>query len=293
MKRTLLPLLLVIIFTVTSPIIGYSNTMSLPNEGKFSSVPSNLYQAVAAVESLPEAAKLIDEVQKEGPISIEAQYFTDSDFEALWDSENRIIYINISRNETLGKEISSILFELHNAKTNKKLVGFFKQAQTGLIDKDSYVESVERLEYHNALSTSQLIEKGITRSLFPEDTRWDIFSSFEDHYKIQQIYGHSQWIADRFDSLCPAPRRISYHGTIKGLDRMSLLEKDKVVRLLVLKNQMKSADPMKAQEAYETIKEEFDETSGYNSDHATESADHSRDKQLFNVVFNKFQTANT
>ncbi|MEM1283114.1 MAG: hypothetical protein AAGG81_06125, partial [Chlamydiota bacterium] len=263
MKRKLFLVLIYLFCSVNFHADAYSNIMGQklengqPLAGKFSSFSSSLYRAVAAIESLPEATKLIDEVQKEGAIAIEAQYFHDSEFEALWDSENRIIYVNISRNNTLGKKISSILFELHNAKTNKNLVTIFKQAQSGLIDKDSYVESIERLEHSNALSTSQLIEKGIATSLFPEDTRWDIFSNFEDHYKVQQIYGHSQWIADRFDSLCPPPRRKPYKGTIKGLEKMSILEKNKIVRLLVLKSQMRSDDPLQAQRSYDQIQKEF------------------------------------
>jgi hypothetical protein len=256
-----------------------------PGKGSFSSFPASLYEAVKAVESLPDAAKLIDEVQAEGPIGIESQYFTESDFEALWDSENRIIYVNASRNDTLGKEISSILFELHNAKTNKNLRDLFQQAKSGQIDKDSYVKCVERMEHGNALNTSLLIEKGIDQSIFPEDSRWEIFSSFEDHYKIQQIYGHSQWIAERFDSMCPTPRRKTYNGTIDGIDKMSLGEKDKIVRLLVLKNQMNSGDAREAQQALQEINKELKKVELCEATHATNCAEHSIDKKLLKLVF--------
>lgn len=282
----------------TSPIIPQLTAESTPLEtvtltpqGKFSSFPASLYKAAAAIESLPEAEKLIDAVQKDGPIGIEAQYFRESDFEAIWDSENRIIYVNLSKNETLGKEISSILFELHNARTNQKLLRLFQEARTGLIDIDSFVESVERLEHQNALSTSKMIEEGIARAIFPEEARWDLFTSFDDHYKIQQLYGHSQWIAERFDSLCPCHRRKAYRGTVRGLDRMSPLEKNKIIRLLLLKNQMRSPDPALAHKAYESIQEEFRTSGTSPSDHAKEDIDRSTDKHLFDVVFGHAPTS--
>lgn len=230
--------------------------MALAKE-KILHYPPSLAKAVKAIESLPDAAELIAEVQAAGLIKIEAQFFYDSDFEALWDSESRIIYVNESNNTTVGKQIASILFELHNAKTNNSLRRLFQQAKTGQIDKNSYVESIERMEHKNAVSTSQMIEKGLALSLFPQDARWSVFSNFDDHYKIQQIYGHSQWIANKFDILCPPFRRIAYSGTIRGLSSMSSKEKNAIVRLLVLKNQIDSEDIGDSQKVDQLIREEF------------------------------------
>lgn len=227
----------ILIFSMQSaPLLGNiaPQTPKFQQE-KFNYVPPSTRAAVKAIESVPEAVSVLKQVQEKGAIRIETEYFHDSDFEALWDSTNRIIYINEANNETTEKMISSILFELHNAKTDEQLKRLFKQAKTGQIDKESYVESVEKLEYHNALATSQLIEKGIQEGMFSRKARWEVCSNFQDHYRVQQLHGHSQWIANKFNNMSPAYRHKDYKGTINNLGRLTEKEKRALLREIAIK----------------------------------------------------------
>lgn len=73
---------------------------------------------------------------------------------------------------------------------------------------------VEKIEHKNVLSTAQLIEQGIRAKAFPLETRWKIVHDFNLHYKIQQLTGHSDAIAQDYRNIAPKNSRSSFRGTI-------------------------------------------------------------------------------
>lgn len=173
------------------------------NNGSIDCAPQ-LHHSLMSIQKVPEARKLIEDIQREGPIRIAASNeHLSEQFGAFWDVDRRIICVNLSANRTEGDLIGSILFELHNASVNSKLNHLDDLAASGNIDRESYVQAVERLEYHNSVKASAIAEKGIQMGVFPSDARLPTYSNFEEHYRFQKIGGHSAWIAKNFDQLTP------------------------------------------------------------------------------------------
>lgn len=168
---------------------------------EFNSYPLQLKPVVKTMERLPEVQALLELVQQSGMVKIEVISGQHGDFDAFWSGPQRTILINPQRNSSDGTLICSILFELHNALANPKLKHLTHLATMGAISKQDYVEKVERIEHQNALHTCQIIEKGIKQGIFPTSTRWTIYEDFSAHFKIQQTYGHSAWLAERYDEL--------------------------------------------------------------------------------------------
>lgn len=268
----------------TKPIKTHKTAVSRPS--KFSSYHSSLKQAIKAIENLPEAVALIEEVQTKGPVSVDARNIESFDFEAMWNSSARKIIVNTEKNKSLGKTICSILFELHNAKTNDALLAIFAMASAGTLSKDEYVEKVERMEHENAVATNRLIEKGIQLGLFPEDTRWSIFQDFNDHYMIQQIFGHSQWIANNFETMHPANRKDKFRGTIAGLESMTEQTKQELALILTLKNRAKHPNPKIAREAENKLQNLLKELEFCEENPSNPLCiEHPQKKQLLKIAF--------
>ena len=170
---------------------------------QYNSIPCDqeLQQSLTQIQKLSSARDLISNVQKEGPIRVLVNRTISGQFGAFWDPDQRIIYVTLSRDRVDGSIIGSILFELHNASTSAKLDYYDSLARAGKISKERYVESVERLEYQNSLSTAKLAEQGIQLGLFPHGARLPTYANFEEHYRIQKMGGHSAWIANNYDQL--------------------------------------------------------------------------------------------
>lgn len=192
MFKKLTSLLFVISLTVISTL---SATVSCSPQ---------LKNAVNKIQKLPEAKKLIDMIQQEGAIQIVVHHNTLSDqFGAFWDPDTRLICISLTKSATEGRVIASIIFELHNALMNKKISYFHDLAAAGNIDKETYVRSIEHIEYQNSLWASAMAHNGIKKGLFPADTHLNTYKNFEEHYHYQIIGGHSAWIAKTYDHLAP------------------------------------------------------------------------------------------
>lgn len=154
------------------------------------------------IKQLPEIGKLISIIQREGPIHIlVSNHKLAKEFGAFWDPNQRVIFVNTSWHSSEGQVISSIIFELHNASINSKLNRLNRLARMGQIDKHSYVEAIERLEYANSLNTSNIIQKGIHLKVLPVSARISPYPSFEQHYSLQKQVGHSVMIARNYDLL--------------------------------------------------------------------------------------------
>jgi len=161
-----------------------------------------LQKNIEAIQQIPEARELIATIQKEGPISIKVNEDPQlKQFGAFWDAGRRIIHINKFPGRSEGEIIGAILFELHNALMNSKLNHLDYLASSGKIDRANYVESVERVEYQNSKNASALAEKGILLGVLPKNAKLPTYSTFEEHFRIQQTAGHSGWIARTYDQL--------------------------------------------------------------------------------------------
>lgn len=203
---------------------------------------------IEKISKVPEIVKKINKITKDGKITVKLEYINNFDFEALWNSSNRVIIVNGNNNKKEGELITSILFELHNANADKNLAHYFSLAEKGLIDKESYVRAIEKIEHDNALETVDLLELGIKRGVFPSEAKWNIYRNFEDHYKLQQVHGHSQWIADKFDQIAPKDKIKPYKGTL-SFSNLSEEEKQKMTQFLSIKNRLSSNDPLVKQGA--------------------------------------------
>lgn len=160
-----------------------------------------LQRCLSKIQQLPEARNLIATIQKEGQIRIiinNDPYLT-KDFGAFWDMNNRVITVNYSKNIPEGSLIGSIIFEMHNALVNSKMIKLDNLAAAGKIDRDTYVEEFERLEYKNSKNASKLAFIGIQRGIFPLDAYMHTYPDFEEHFLIQKLAGHSEFIARNYD----------------------------------------------------------------------------------------------
>jgi hypothetical protein len=184
----------------------------------------------------PSSAALIRAVEKDGEIYIAYESFGDQDVNALWDADNRIICINNKNDANAGCIISSILFELHNAASTNELKAHFDQAGSGRYSKEQFVEAIERMEHRNALAAQNLIDQGVLKGYFPQSSRIFHFDNFDDYYALQQLFGHSQWIAERYDHISPR-HQVPYKGTISQLPLHTRQDRLLFLDYLAMKNE--------------------------------------------------------
>jgi hypothetical protein len=156
------------------------------------------------IQQLPEARRLIDNILAEGPLAILTNHEELShQFGAFWDPDHRQICVNLNgyKQDREGHVLGSIIFELHNALRSKEALRLHELARMGQIDKRTYIEKMERHEYQNSLDAARLAQIGIDRGLFPSGARLPTYRSFEEHFRMQQIGGHSDWYAGLYDHL--------------------------------------------------------------------------------------------
>jgi hypothetical protein len=208
------------------------------------SYPYELKEAVAILQKMPQIRHLIHNIQQKGFIDIVLSQPNSFDFDALWNGEKRVIIVNLSNNKFLSSQIQTILFELHNATSNHHFMTLVEKARNHQISKELYVESIERMEHANALNTSQLIEMGIKKGIFPLQARWEIFPKFDDYYKLQQLQDHSSWIAKNYDYLSQTSGQ-HFFGTI-NLPLLSAEDKKDMLYFLTIKNDLNSYEAHRA-----------------------------------------------
>jgi hypothetical protein len=160
-----------------------------------------LRPVLSKIQQIPEARALIGKIEAEGSIQIKySTHAMPEQFGACWDYENRIIYLSRKEKDE-GNLIGSVIFELHNASVNAQLNRLDRLAEEGKISRNDYIRSVEHLEYLNSKNASSIADKGIKAGLFPGSARLNTYDSFEEHYRVQQKYGHSEWIGKNFDQI--------------------------------------------------------------------------------------------
>lgn len=243
---------------------------------------------IEKISKIPEIVQKINKITQEGKITVKMQYISNFDFEALWNSNSRCIIVNGSNNKKEGELITSILFELHNAKSDSKLSYYFSLAEKGKIDKESYVRAIEKLEHDNAMETVELLELGIKKGVFPIEARWNIYDNFEDHYKLQQVHGHSQWIADKFDQIAPKHKIKPYKGTL-SFKNLSEEDKQILTQYLSIKNRLSSKDQFVKQMAQKEKMEVYNHFSFCkDKGHSLpQCSRHKLDERMFYSIFTK------
>ncbi len=148
-----------------------------------------------------ESRQILSKVEAEAPLNVSLTQLGERGSNAIWDPNRWTILLNSSKKRTIGVNVRSILFELHNALSNKKFVYYNGLARAGKISKAAYVETIERIEYQNALQTIAILKKGIELNIFPKDADWNVAPNFEEHFQIQKKAGHSQFITYNYDNL--------------------------------------------------------------------------------------------
>jgi hypothetical protein len=161
-----------------------------------------LRKIVNKIEQVPEAKQLISKIEQEGQIRIIVNPNPLArQFGACWDIDERVIFVDYSPHCDEGDLIGSIIFELHNASVNNQYKNLFDSAAKGAISKENYVCEMERLEYYNSLNAAKVAQKGILMGIFPLNARLPTYGSFEEHYRMQQVGGHSAVLAQHYDRL--------------------------------------------------------------------------------------------
>lgn len=151
---------------------------------------------------IPAVEKLIEGIQREGIIKIEAKSSPVSkQFGAYWDPDNRVVCVDVSKNRTEGEIFGSLLFELHNASTNLRINELNRLASQKKISKDDYVKSMEFMEYLNSKNASRISAQGIKMGILPSDAYLPTYSNFEEHFQAQIESGHSACFARNYE-LC-------------------------------------------------------------------------------------------
>jgi hypothetical protein len=271
-------------------LVGIAGGKAHANEAdQFSNYPPQFAAVIESIHRLPEARELIKRTQQEGEIKVAINTTIAGSFDAYWEANSRTILVNAQKNRSKGSLICSILFELHNASTDTTLSRLIERASRGEIDKETYVQAVEQMEHTNALNTIALLKKGVAKGIFPSNTRWPIFYNFINHYQVQQLQGHSQWLAAQYDQIAPkGTSRHPFKGTIPHLEHLN--EQDKRDLLLYLSYKDNLSDPSieVTQEGMWLIQAEWQQL---NRTTGTEFSRTQRKRYLLALIFNTIDRA--
>lgn len=160
----------------------------------------SLRPALAKICQIPEAKSLINKIQAEGAIHIKMQANSlASQFGACWDPFQRSIFL--AQGITEGQQIGFMLFELHNAAASSKFQFLEHLVAQRIIDKETYIKAVERVEYENSLKTAKISSKGINLNIFPRDAYLSTYKSFDEYYYFQKLAGHSAALEKNYQNI--------------------------------------------------------------------------------------------
>jgi hypothetical protein len=172
--------------------------------GSLFAYPSHSPQLASPIRVLyqfEETRQLIGQAEAEGALYIQVANLGLHASNAAWFPDERMIRINFSKKRSQGSLICSLVFEIHNALSQKQFDYFDRLAMQGKISKEKYIETIEYLEYTNALKTAKVLKNGINKGIFPPDAYYSVAPSFTEHFMIQKQAGHSQFIGDLWQSL--------------------------------------------------------------------------------------------
>lgn len=207
--------------------ITTQNPTAFPYETSFSEsfgfYPKVLEEAVKSVENIPSVKELLCKVVASGGIGIEtAEEEILGGDKYAWHNTKRVILINhqdiIEDKLTLAEKINGIVFELCNADRAQVFNLLAEQARKKTLTIDSYVERVEKMEFLTSCQRWKIIKEGVEQGLIADDPSFNSPDSqdFNLYYAEQQLGGHSQRIAERYQSLFPEETH-TYKGTVHQL----------------------------------------------------------------------------
>lgn len=186
-----------------------------PSTCFFTHYPPSLDSALKKITSSPdrELNEILAKIRKQfGKINIEIGPCSGN--KALWILKSRTVKIDTSvLKKSEANIIAYIVFELINASKTTD----FKAIIANVNDVENFVRSIEQVEYNNGLSTKKIVSK-----IVGTEADFDfkhICPTFDLHYALDQIKGHSERLAKTF---FPSNE---YRGTLayplKELDRTS------------------------------------------------------------------------
>ncbi len=221
---------------------------------EFTNYSPQLSRAIHAVNQMDEVNEILQEVEHRiGPIQVELKPHR-SKFNALWNPGLRAIQLNQNAQRSLSDNIISIVFELHNAKVTAQMDEVTQLARAGLISRLEYMETMERLEHINALSTKSIIQKGVARGIFPRNTYWNIPESFDVHFNLQKSSGHTAWFSTIYNQMASQmPRRPQ---EVDAASRRQYSEA--IIAYVQLKDKLYASDSFARQEALRTVIHEWE-----------------------------------
>ncbi|MFA6915281.1 MAG: hypothetical protein WC222_02710 [Parachlamydiales bacterium] len=211
-----------------------------------------LTSAIQSITKLAEAKTLIDKANAQGMVAVETSTQETASFHGMWIGKTRTIYIN-PHHRSLGGIIQTLIFELHNAAADAQFAALWHDARCGRIDKNTFVEKAERIEFDNLKQAQAILDKGIERQFFPKDCRLQFLPEFKLYYYFQQLAGHSDWFSKQYDNSCPPHMRTPYKGTVYDLTKISVEDRDDLVRYISLCSRLCSGDNVKDAKALESI----------------------------------------
>lgn len=151
-----------------------------------------LMRAFDTALQLEEVRQVWNQINQEGAVRILAKQGDRNNFTAYWEGENRIICVNVGLKRRVSEQISSIIFEMHNALRDKKTVELYNQASEKRISRDTFAKEMERLEYENSLDACDLVDKGVRLGIYPRDCFLQRYPNFEEFLREQKMHGHYQ-----------------------------------------------------------------------------------------------------
>lgn len=168
----------------------------------FRSYPKQIESVMQKLLQQPEFQELVATVRQKGQVEIVMSSAGDHHFEAFWDPGSRQVVLNMRKSRTLPSLVTSIVFELHNAKSEGEFDYWSHQACKRKISRARFVEEFERIEHRNALNTCSMLRAFVEREVFsPEVLFWQIDPSFSRHFAIQKQAGHSEFIGRQYDRM--------------------------------------------------------------------------------------------
>ncbi len=160
----------------------------------------SVQNALEMVLALPETAALWKEIQSEGPVRVIA-VSSPFQFEAVWEGEARVILVNLGMARSKASIISSILFEMQNAKGNRKLTSLYSAARWNQMSLDQFATEIEQFEYENLINAERLLKQGQGRGIYPRECFLPHFVNFSDYLHTQEITGHTAYHRDTYKAL--------------------------------------------------------------------------------------------
>lgn len=235
----------ILLFIILFPTLCFANYNFLYNSPE-------LTPTIECICKLPEAVKVIERANAAGMLSVRISCEETASFLGMWFGKTRTIYIH-AKNNTLAGSIQTLIFELHNAIADPQFAQLWKQAREGTIDKDSFIEKAERIEFNNLKLAQALLEKGISRKVFPKECRLKFIPNFELYYYYQQLTGHSDWFSTQYDRCCPPHMRTPFKGTCRDLTKLSHEDREDLIRYFNLCDKLCCEDCKRNQHVFDLI----------------------------------------